>query len=111
MALELNDIADLKVYLDGVLGRANHHAGKVNKIALALCGGIIWKADKIEVREYNGKPANMLWFDYGEKRFCFLFNHLTGLIEVRDRTSKSNLIRTFSNDDTLDEVKHFFDSL
>lgn len=60
MTLELYNITDLKVYLDGVLGRANHHAGKVNRIALALCGGIIWKAYKIEVREYNGKPANML---------------------------------------------------
>ncbi len=63
MAITAKDVEELHAYAMGVMGRADHHAGKVKGIALALLGGIIWRGepDSIRVRRMAGSPANMLW--------------------------------------------------
>jgi hypothetical protein len=39
---------------------------------------VMWRStSEIEVREYNGRPANMMWFHIGENKFSLLYNHAT----------------------------------
>ena len=45
MALTVTDVEQLRAYLCGVMSRADHHAGSVNEIALALVGAILWRKD------------------------------------------------------------------
>jgi hypothetical protein len=61
------------------MGRADHYAGKVKEIALALLGGIIWRAepDSIRTRRFAGSPANMLWVKIGGNTYVFAYNHQT----------------------------------
>lgn len=45
MAITAKDVEELHTYATGVMARADHHAGKVKGIALALLGGIIWRGE------------------------------------------------------------------
>jgi hypothetical protein len=45
MPITANDIEVLHQYAEGVMNRADHHAGQVKGIALALLGGIIWRGE------------------------------------------------------------------
>lgn len=112
MALTINGIDLLKQYFGGVMGRADHHADNVNEITLALIGGVIWRAtEDVQVKEYDGAPANILWMTVNGKRYCFSFNHSTGNIEVKENSMKGNVIRTFNNTTPISDVKAFFESL
>lgn len=63
MAISIDSLQILQKYLLGVLERADHHAGNVEGVSLTLAGAIIWKStQEIEVREYKGETANMIWF-------------------------------------------------
>ena len=35
----------LRDYLNGVVGRADHHAEGVNEVVLAVAGGVVWRKD------------------------------------------------------------------
>lgn len=93
--------------------RADHHAGQVKGVALALLGGIIWRGDpgSIEVRQYAGSPANVLWVTIGGKRYAFVYSHMTGEIEIRDRTQTGAALHSFSNSTPLATVEHVFSTL
>ena len=112
MALKIEDIRLMKRYFEGVMGRANHHAENVNEIILALAGGVIWRGADIDVRTYGDKTANMLWMktDSG-KGYCFIFNHNNWLIEVYENTMNGKLLKQFSNEDSLKDVRLFFKGL
>lgn len=112
MALSIDGIQILRNYFNGVMDRANHHAENVNEIALAILGGIIWKStDEIQVKQYAGSPANILWMYVGENKYCFAFNHETGNIEVRRASYKGEVIIEFNNTSSVAEVKQFFEAL
>lgn len=112
MALTINGIDLLKKYFSGVIERANHHANNVNEIALALIGGVIWRAtEDIQVKEYDGAPANILWMVVDSKRYCFSFNHSSGNIEVKENSMKGNIITVFNNTTPISDVKKFFELL
>ena len=112
MAISINSIETLQHYLSGVLDRAEHHAGNVEGVSLALLGAIIWKSDgEIEVREYNGRPANMLWFWVGQNRYAMTYNHQTGQIELKERTHKGGVLHSFDNSTTYREIIEIFRNL
>jgi len=112
MAISINSIETLQQYLSGVLDRAEHHAGNVEGVSLALLGAIIWKSDgEIEVREYNGSPANMLWFWVGQNRYAMSYNHQTGQIELKERTHKGGVLHSFDNSTTYQEIIEIFRDL
>ena len=73
MAITAKDVEELHTYAEGVMGRADHHAGKVKGIALALLGGIVWRGepDSIRIRRFAGSPANMLWVTISSKTYVF----------------------------------------
>lgn len=112
MATTIQSIEILKQYISGVLDRANHHAHNVNEIALAIAGGIIWKTTKdIRVLSRKGEMKNVLWLQVENKQFCFVYNHETFDIDVRENTIQGTTIKSFNNDTPLSEVKFFFEKL
>jgi hypothetical protein len=101
MAITAKDVEQLHEYAMGVMNRADHHAGKVKGVVLALLGGIIWRAepDSIRIRQYAGSPANMLWVKISGKDYAFRYEHGTEQIEIHDGSQNGPVLHRF--DDTI----------
>lgn len=113
MPIQADDVATLNAYAQGVMNRANHHAAQVQAIALAVLGGIIWRCDPgtIEIKQYAGNLANVLWVSIGGNRYAFAYNHTTGEIETRDRTQNGNVLHRFTNATPITDLEAIFRSL
>lgn len=113
MAITAQDVKTLQEYASGVMGRANHHAGQVKAIALALLGGIIWRAEagSIEIKQYDGSLANVLWFEASGSRYAVAYNHKTEKIEIRSRTQSGSMLHAFDNQTPVADVEAVFASL
>lgn len=98
----------LSQYKNDVI-RADHHGQNVNQIVLTLAGAVIWKVTQdVEVRTYNNKTANILWLTLGLNRYAVAFNHQTGNIELRELTQNDNVLASFNNSTTANQVKTIF---
>ena len=112
MATTIESIEILQEYLKGVLERANHHAQNVNNIALAIAGGIIWRStNRIKVLSREGDMKNVLWLDVNQTKICFVYDHTSGDIDVRESSIQGKTIKSFNNKTPLEEVKSFFESI
>lgn len=112
MAISIDSIQTLQTYLNGVIDRAEHHAGQVEGVALALLGAVVWRSTgEISVREYAGRPANILWFFVDKERYALVYNHENLKIELRERTQGGNAIAEFDNSTTYQEVINVFRDL
>jgi Integron cassette protein VCH_CASS1 chain len=113
MAISANDVPTLTAYAEGVMNRADHHAGEVKAIALALLGGIIWRADpgSIEIKQYDGELANVLWLTVNGRRYALAYNHKTEKIEIRDRTQSGPALHSFDNKTPVSDVEVIFRGL
>jgi len=112
MATTIHNIEILRAYISGVLDRANHHAHNVNEIALAIAGGIIWRTtDDIRVMSREGEMKNVLWLKVGDRTLCFVYNHDTGNIDIREGTTQGTTIVSFNNSSPITDVKTFFENL
>jgi hypothetical protein len=113
MAITAKDVEELHTYAAGVMGRADHHAGKVKGIALALLGGIIWRGepDSIRIRRFAGSPANMLWVNIAGKTYVFAYNHEIEKIEIRDRTQTGAVLHAFDDTNTAADIEAAFRAL
>lgn len=112
MAISINSIDSLQTYLNGVLGRADHHAKNVEGVALSLIGAVIWRSTgEISVREYNGHPANMLWFHVGPNKYVLTYNHSDETIELKDRTHTGSVLASFDNSSSYEDIISIFKSL
>ena len=112
MPQSIESVARLGQYLEGVLGRADHHAGNVDQICLAIAGAVIWRATADpEVHAREGEMKNVLWFQVGSRRFAISYNHSEGQIELRERTTHGQTIAAFNNATPLADIKRVFQSL
>lgn len=112
MATTIATLKILQTYLNGVMERADHHANNVNEIALAITGGIIWRSIKdVKVLSKLGDMKNVLWMQTNNKTLCFVYNHNTQNIDVRENTIQGNTIMTFNNKNSVKDVKDFFKTL
>jgi hypothetical protein len=113
MAITAKDVEELHEYAEGVMGRADHHAGQVKSIALALLGGIIWRGepDSIRIRRFSGSPANMLWVTISGRVYVFAYNHATQKIEIRDRTQTGAVLHSFDDQTPVTDVEAVFRAL
>ena len=114
MALTVKDVEELQAYLRGVMERADHHAGSVKEIVLALTGAIIWRKDdtgQIKVMVQSGETKNVLWVHIGGTRYAFSYNHATGEIEMRQGTTQGATLHTFSNSMPLSQLYGIFEAL
>jgi len=112
MATTIHNIEILREYLTGVLDRANHHAQNVNEIALAIVGGIIWRTtNDIRVLSREGEMKNALWLQVNNRTLCFVYNHQTSSIDIKEGNQQGNIVRSFNNSTPNSEVKLFFENL
>ena len=113
MPHQVTDVDVLRDYLRGVLDRADHHAQNVNEIALAIAGAIIWRKDDtpLEVMIREGEMKNVLWVKIRNQRYALSYNHESGEIELRDGSTRGNVVGTFSNATPLTDVKRIFGAL
>lgn len=113
MPLQVADLPTLGLYIDGVMNRSGHHAEAVGGIALALLGAILWKKDDepVEVRTYEGRPANILWVQIADNRYALAYNHHQECIELRDRTQSGAVLHSFTNATPVTEVWQVFENL
>lgn len=114
MALTVTEVEELRQYLCGVMARADHHAGNVKEIALALAGAILWRKDDdkaIKVMAHGGNTKNVLWVYISGQRYAFSYNHDTGEIEMRKENTHGPTLHTFTNATPLSSVMAIFKAL
>ena len=114
MPMTVTEIEELRAYLNGVMNRAEHHAGAVNEIALALAGAILWRKDDdqpIKVMAHQGETKNVLWVHIGGQRYAFSYNHDAGQIEMRVGTTQGPTLHTFTNATPLADLHQAFAAL
>lgn len=113
MAQDITDIEILKKYISQVIRKAEHHANNVENIVLALVGAIIWKKDDdpIEVLTRDGKMKNVLWVKINGQKYAFSYNHDNQEVEIRQDSTQGDVIQSFSNSTTLNQIKEFFNNL
>jgi hypothetical protein len=113
MPRSITDIQLLRDYINGVMERAEHHADSLSEVALALAGAIVWRKDDkdIQVFEREGKMTNVLWAWIRGTRYAFSYNHTAGTIEMRTGSTQGQVLYSFSNRTTNQEVKEAFGKL
>lgn len=108
------DTGVLKKYLLGVLSRADHHANAVQNIVLPLCGALVMARDDdkpFEIRAQDGKLKNVLWVWINNKRYAFAYNHATLQIEMREGGIQGNVLHSFNNNDSVEDIRYLFEEL
>lgn len=100
-------------YIDGVIKRAEHHANNVENVVLAIAGAIVWRKDDepIEVFTRQGELKNVIWLKINGNKYAFSYNHEEQQIEIRTNTTQRDVLRSFNNSTSLDEIKSFFKEL
>ncbi len=112
MPRTVTNVDVLQDYIGGVMDRADHHAGNVDEIALAIAGAVIWRKDgDIQVYEREGQMTNALWIHINGQRYALSYNHVAGQIEVREDSMRGNVLASFDNTNTPGDVRRFFASL
>jgi hypothetical protein len=113
MPIPVTDVAVLQEYLRGVLERANHHAGNVSEIALAIAGAIIWRKDPnpIEVLERDGQMKNVLWVFISGQRYAFTYDHATQAILIMRGTTQGTVLHSLTNATLLSDIHRIFMNL
>jgi len=112
MPRTLTDIDVLQEYIAGVMANAAHHAGRVEEIALAVAGAIIWRKDgPIRVWERQGRMTNALWATINGRDYFFSYNHDDETIDVHADGKGGDVLASFSNATPISEVKEFFQNL
>ena len=110
MPITAQDISVLHTYAEGVMQRADHHAGKVKGAALAILGGIIWRGDpgSIKIRQYAGSPANMLWVSIGGNVYVIKYDHDAMQIQICDRTQSGAVLHRLDDSTPVSAVEAIF---
>jgi len=113
MPQQVTDIDVLRDYIQGVMGKADHHALNVNEVALAIAGGVVWRKDDepIEVMVREGEMKNVLWFKVDGNRYALSYNHTTNEIEIRRGSTQGAVMGSFSNSTTNNQIRQLFESL
>lgn len=112
--MAIKDIDTLKKYVEGVMGRSEHHAGNVGGAALALAGAIVWRkddAEEIRVIEHQGDLKNVLWVKVNGRRYAFSYNHDQKAIEMREGSTHGAVLNSFTNATPTSDIEAVFRSL
>lgn len=114
MPVTVSDVNELKTYIEGVMGRAGHHAKTVQGVALALAGAIVWRKDDdaaIKVMAREGETKNVLWVRIGGQQYAFSYNHTDGTIEMRHGSVQGDVLHRFTDSTPVAEVEQVFRAL
>jgi 16S rRNA C1402 N4-methylase RsmH len=113
MKAPLPVVNQLQAYLDGVMGRAGHHANSVQGVALALAGAIVWRKDPnvdLEVLSKSGDFKNVLWVTISGNKYAFSYDH-AGSIDMRKDNLQGPTLHKFDDTMTLTQVYQIFSAL
>ena len=106
------DVDILQEYIDGVMARAEHHANNVDEIALAVAGAVVWrKQGDLKVMARSGSMKNVLWVQINGQRYALSYDHVAGNIVVKRKSTQGVPLASFTNVNTVADVKRFFGSL
>lgn len=108
MAQKITTTNELRDYFSKVMIRTDHHALGVSQVALAVIGGIIWRATEINVLERDGETKNVLWMKTLNSNFYFTYDHKLDEILVKQDNHKGRELRRFTNSTSLADVHLFF---
>ena len=112
MPRAVSQVCTLHDYVYGVMSRADHHAGKVRDICLAIAGGVIWRCDgQLKVYERQGQTTNAMWFGVGRKRYAISYRHDPPQVEIREGNMQGRVLASFDNSSSVAHVRQFFASL
>jgi hypothetical protein len=104
MAQTISSLDDVQGYLQGVIGRADHHAQRVSGIVLPLLGAILLHKDvgtDIQVATREGNTANVLWCYFGGRRYAFSYRHDDESVVLKMGGVRGDVIATFNDGTTL----------
>lgn len=114
MSISLTQVEDVQEHLMGVFERSAHHAGEVNEVLLSLVGAILWRknpSDAIKVNTKEGAGGNVIWFKVDDTRYALLYSHEDKHIKLVAGGRKGELVQTFTNANTTNEVAKVFAGL
>ena len=113
MAGIAKDVDTLKVYIRGVVGRAECHAPGVKGVVFAVLGAVIWCDEgDIIIGEYDGEMVNAVKFHAGGQLYYAGYNHDgEGTVEIRERNQNGDVLVSFDNDTKAGEIYNFFSCL
>lgn len=110
----ITTVDELQRYLGGVSERAEHHAGEVGEVVLAIAGAIVLFKDRgseLRVMAREGVAKNLMWVMIGGERYVFTYNHDNETVDVKEGTVRGAVIRSFDNRTPTADVITFFASL
>lgn len=111
MAVKVESVDLLKKYFHGVTERANHHAPNIDKIIYALLGVVILLKDRntfIEVRGSEDAMANILWVYVRKKRYALRYEHMDGMIEIREYSFNGQILLRINNSTSITQILEAF---
>ncbi len=113
MPITAQDVSILHSYAEGVMDRADHHAGKVKGAALAILGAIISRGDpgSIRIRQYDGAPANMLWVSIRGNVYVIKYDHGAEQIQICDRTQTGAVLHRLDDTIPVSSIETIFRAL
>jgi integron cassette protein len=113
MLVQTNVLADFRAYLQGVIGRADHHADNVNRVVIPLAGAIVAFADpdSIEVLSIDGQTKNALWARVNGVRYAFAFDHATDQITMKQGNRRGAVVASFDNSTSVQTIIATFEDL
>jgi hypothetical protein len=114
MPITVSDIDTLQEYIQGVVGKAEHHARGVDEIVFAVAGMIVWRKDadrELQVHERDGKMTNVLWVWISGERYAFSYDRDHKAIAIRRGSTHGDKLAIFDNDTPVSEIKQFFAGL
>src|SRR3972149_5562807 len=114
MPLTINNVDQLQQSLDGVSGRATHHAPNVNEVILALAGAVVLFKDpdtQLEVRTYRGSPANVLFLNINGTRYVLTYNHQQQSVDIKRNSVRGQVVGSFTNATSPRQILQIFQAL
>jgi hypothetical protein len=115
MAIEVSEVEKLREYVRGVLGAAQHHAGNVDEIILAIVGAIIARKNDTPLQVRAGKTQEMgkaiAFTSNRGNSYALSYNHTTKKVDLKQGNSHGVVIHSFDNSTPLSVIASTFASL
>jgi len=114
MTIRANDLETLHDFAFSAMARAAHNALEVRPIALAILGGIMWRAepDSITIKYNEGKLANeLMWTSITDKEYSCRYNDQSGSLEIRGQKNNGVPLYVFTAATSLKDVEQIFSAL
>lgn len=101
MATRLTSNSQINSYVATVLQAARHHAPHVAvvipKLAKEVKAILNWNTDKVEIYTRKGNMARTCWVTIRGRRYVFSYNYRTGRIDLRRKSLRGTVVRSFDN--------------